>query len=353
MRAIILVGGEGTRLRPLTLSRPKALMPVVGRPLLEWMLLWLKKHGVGDVLLALGYQPAPIKRVFGSGKALGLRIEYVHEKHPLGTGGAIRNASHFIRGTTLVLNGDVLTNVDIGRAVKLHRDRKALATLALVSVEDPTAFGLVRTDSQSRITQFLEKPTMNEAAGESWINAGIYVMEPDAVAEIPQGVTSSVERDIFPKFLFERRPFFAYRQPEAYWIDVGTPARYRRVQDDMLHGRFQVAIPGKLVRPGVWVHPTARIGEHVTFGTGVYVGKGARVHDRAAVGDGTVVGEGVVLASQSVVAGSTILNGASVGRGARVINSTVGFKVKIGEAAVVEHDALMGEGTVISPFSRV
>ncbi len=327
-------------------------MPVVGRPLLEWMLLWLKKYGVKDVLLTLCYKPDPIKKVFGSGKSLGLKIDYIHETHPLGTGGAIRNAGHFVKGTTLVLNGDVLMEVNLQKVLAFHQKKKSLATITLVRVEDPSAYGLVKTDRQQRVLQFLEKPSLEEAGRESYISAGVYMMEPDAVAEIPLGVASSVERDIFPKFLSKRLPFYAYRGG-GYWIDVGTPQRYRMVQDDILHGRFKVAIPGKKVRPGVWVHPQARVEKDVTLGSAVYVGKGAHVKSHAAIGDATVIGEGVVMEPGSVVAGSVILDGTVIGRGARVVNSLIGPGVHIGEFAVVERDSIMGEGTVISPYSCI
>lgn len=356
MRAIILVGGEGTRLRPLTLSRPKALMPVVGRPLLEWMLLWLKQHGVKEVLLTLCYQPDPIKRVFGSGKSHGMRIEYIHETHPLGTGGAIRNAAHFIKDTTLVLNGDVLMNVDLRKVLAFHRRQRALTTITLVRVEDPTAYGLVRSDRRSRVTEFLEKPSLEEIGrtSEAFISAGAYVMEPETVTEIPVGVNSSVERDVFPKLLAKKLPFFAYRDmARGYWIDVGTPQRYRMVQEDILHSRYQALIPGRKIRPGVWVHAEATIERDVSLGTAVYVGKGAHVKSHAAVGDSTVIGDGVVLEAGSVVAGSILMDGVVVSRGARVLNSIIGPHVRIGEFASVEREALLGEGSRVSSYSRI
>ncbi|MBI2362936.1 MAG: nucleotidyltransferase family protein [Elusimicrobia bacterium] len=200
MRAIILTGGLGTRLRPLTADLPKPVLPVINRPFLEHQLLDLRRQGVRDVLLATGFKPRAFARAFGDGKRLGIRLTFAHETRPLGTGGAVRHAADFCRGTTLVLNGDVLQRLDLAGFLKRHAAARAEATIALTRVADPTQFGLVETDRAGLVKRFLEKPSPEEITCDT-INAGAYLFEPSAVASIPPGVLYSLERGLFPELL--------------------------------------------------------------------------------------------------------------------------------------------------------
>src|SRR5207253_1086151 len=260
MKAILLAGGKGTRLRPLTIHTPKPIVPIFNRPFLHYQLDLLKQVSeIDEVILSLNYQPRRIEEIFGDGGDSGLGIKYVVEPAPLGTAGAVRYAGDQLRESVVVFNGDVLTEVDLAAVIALHRDRRAKATIVLTPVDNPTAYGLVETDADSNIRRFLEKPKPDEITCDT-INAGIYVLEPETFDRIPKDTPWSIERSFFPSLIEQGESFVAYVY-RGYWIDIGTPEKYMQVHRDMMDGRFTAyrAAPFAARPSAAWVSPEARI----------------------------------------------------------------------------------------------
>src|SRR6202163_4841028 len=247
MKAILLVGGKGTRLRPLTIHTPKPIVPIFNRPFLHYQLDLLKQvPEIDEVVLSLNYQPRRIEEIFGDGGDTGWSIRYVVEPVPLGTAGAIRYAGESLHESVLVFNGDVLTEVDLAAVVALHRERK----------DNPSAYGLVETDERGNIKRFLEKPGLNEITCDT-INAGIYVLEPDTFDRIPKDTPWSIERSFFPSLIERADTFVAYVY-RGYWIDIGTPEKYMQVHRDIFDGRYQAA-PLAGGPSASWISPNARV----------------------------------------------------------------------------------------------
>ena len=339
LEAILLVGGQGTRLRPLTISTPKPLLPAAGVPFLAHQLARAAASGVGHVVLATCYRADMFDKQlngFSGGaadRAFGLEIEHVTEDPPLGTGGGIRNAASRLRGgpdnPVLVLNGDVLSGHDVAAQLKMHQATGAAATLHLVAVDDPSRFGCVPTDASGRVTAFLEK-TPNPVTNR--INAGCYVLQRRVIDEIPAGRAVSVERETFPALVSSGAVVTGYVD-NAYWLDVGTPEAFVRGSCDLVLGRMPSAAlagpPGPaLVLPGGSVEPGAT------------------------VGDGTVVGAGSLVAAGARVEGSVLLDDVTVAAGARISGSLLGHGVRIGEGVVLD-GAFIGDGAVIAPGNEL
>ncbi|MCZ2526875.1 sugar phosphate nucleotidyltransferase [Streptomyces sp. NPDC059506] len=328
--AILLVGGKGTRLRPLTVHTPKPMVPAAGVPFLSHQLARAREAGVEHIVFATSYLAEVFEPYFGDGSALGLHLEYVTEEEPLGTGGAIRNAAERLTGApgdpVLVFNGDILTGLDIRALVDTHTGSGADVSLHLTRVEDPRAFGLVPTDPTGRVTAFLEKPQTPEEIVTDQINAGAYVFDRAVIDAIPTGRPVSVERETFPGLLRDG----AHLQgmvDSTYWLDLGTPQAFVRGSADLVLGRApSPAVPG-------------RCGDSLVL-------DGADVAPDAKLAGGTVVGPGAVVGAGARIDGSAILDGAVVEPGARIVDSLVGARARIGARTVV-HDAVVGDGAVV------
>ena len=241
MKAVILVGGQATRLRPLTSNAPKAMLPVLNIPFLEYVIRYLSKHRIKDIILAQGYLAQPIESYLGDGSRLGVKLTYVVEDTPLETAGAVKNAEKYLGETCLMLNGDIFSDLDITAMIEHHRERKAKATIALTPVDDPTSYGLVETGARGRISQFLEKPSRSQVT-TNMINAGTYLLEPEILAQIPPQTKVSIEREVFPLLLEQGKPVYAYPS-SAYWMDTGTPEKYLRLHRDLLSGKSSQYTP--------------------------------------------------------------------------------------------------------------
>jgi len=319
-----LVGGEGTRLRPLTESIPKPALTLVDRPFLAYMIEWLAGHGVEEIVLACGFLPDVLREALGDGERAGARIRYVAEPEPRGTAGAIRFAAdqldEDLNERFLALNGDVLTDLDLTALLRAHEERGARATIALHPVEDSSAYGLVRTEERGEVQEFTEK-TGEPVPGE--INAGMYVLERSVLDLIPPGEDVSIERDVFPRLVGDG--LHALRL-DGYWMDIGTPQRYLQASWDILEGRVETRVeptaPGMLVAADANVAADAVIGPRAVLGPGCRVGAGAEIRDSVLL-DGCGVGEGArvagsILAPRVEVAPGAELDGAVVGRNERV-----------------------------------
>src|SRR6187200_946575 len=265
MKAILLAGGKGTRLRPLTVHTPKPIVPIFNRPFLYYQIDQLKQiPEIDEVILSLNYQPRRIEEIFGAGEGLGIRLRYVVEPQPLGTGGAVRYAGDQLTESVVVFNGDVLSQVDLGAVLRLHRERKAKATIVLTPVENPRAYGLVETDGDRNIRRFLEKPDPDEITCDT-INAGIYVLEPETFDRIPKDTAWSIERSYFPSLVERGETFVAYTY-RGYWIDIGTPEKYVQVHRDIMDGRYVAPPFAGLTSPRRCIAPDVRIEDGATIG---------------------------------------------------------------------------------------
>jgi mannose-1-phosphate guanylyltransferase len=326
VKAVVLVGGQGTRLRPLTLTTPKPLLPIANVAFLERQLAWLGRHGVDEVVLSLGYLPEAFQEHFSDDRFGDMKLRFVVEHEPLGTAGGIRFAAEGIDERLLVCNGDVLTDLDLGELLRFHGDRGAAATIALTQVGDPSAFGVVPTRADGEVVAFVEKPPPGQAPS-NWINAGTYVLEPEVIDSIPPRLTVSIERETFPRMLDSPAGLYAMRS-DAYWLDIGTPKKYLQAQLDVARGLLGLPpVKGASDRgDGVWTEAGAEIDETAVVvgpavvGLGARVGAGARV-EASVLGPGTTVGEGGNLLR------SVLLAGATVAPGARVTDEVVGREV--------------------------
>jgi len=349
VKAVMLVGGLGTRLRPLTLHTKKELMPVANRPFLEHVLANLARHGVDEAILTTGYLAEAFEG-FPAERTHGVKLTIVRETTPLDTCGAVKNVESMLDGTFLVCNGDILTSLDITELVKFHRDRDTLGTLTLTPVDDPSAYGLVPTDSDGRIERFIEKPQPDEIV-TNLINAGTYVLEPEILNYVPAGVPFSFERvhegGLFPLLLAEGEALYGFVS-NAYWLDIGTPEKYLRANSDTVSGLVGIEPPGVNEAGGVWlargseIEPTARVSGPASIGTDCRIASRAVIGSRTCIGDGCWIGSdasvdesvlhaGVRVESGAFVVRSVLGSGAVVGAGSRVSDAVIGSGVRIGQ----------------------
>src|SRR5512145_2530671 len=323
MKAILLAGGKGTRLRPLTVHTPKPIVPIFNRPFLYYQIDLLRQvPEIDEVILSLNYQPRRIEEIFGEGEGLGLKLRYVVEPMPLGTAGAVRYAGDNLTESVVVFNGDVLTQVDLAAVLKMHRERKAKATIVLTPVENPRAYGLVEADARGNIQRFLEKPGDDEITCNT-INAGIYVLEPDTFERIPKDIAWSIERSYFPSLIERNETFVAYID-NGYWIDIGTPAKYLQVHRDIMDGRYAAPPFAGAAEPTAWVSPGAKVDEGVEVHGPCFVDEGAVLKAGCKVLPYSVIGRQAHVEDEAVVDGSIIWPNGWIGRQAVVRGAILG-----------------------------
>ena len=323
MRAVVLVGGFGTRLRPLTLQRPKQMLPILDRPMIEWVAGWLSANGIDDVVLSMGYRPEAFRNAYPDGTCAGVTLHYAVEPEPLDTAGAIRFAAQAVgldrsAERFLVVNGDVITDLAIADLVALHDARHAEATIALTAVEDPSRYGVVPIDAEGRVETFIEKPDRADAPS-NWINAGTYVLEPSVIERIPGGRKVSIERETFPAIVADGGLYAL--QSDAAWVDAGTPASYLEVQ-------LQLASRTAWRNDGATIDPTAVVQR-------------------------SVCGAGAVIAARAVVRDSVVGAGAWVEAGATVCGSIVGERARIGAGASIEELCVIGDGQSVADHTEL
>jgi mannose-1-phosphate guanylyltransferase len=341
VQAVILVGGEGTRLRPLTSTVPKPVVPLVDRPFIVYMLEWLERHGVDDVILSCGFLASGMHNVLGDGSQFGLRLRFVEEPEPRGTAGALKYAEPFLDERFLMLNGDVLTDIDLGAQIAQHERTGAVGTLALVPVPDPTAYGLVRLGDDNAVAEFVEKPSADQIDTEL-ISAGAYVLERSVLNLIEPDRKVSIEREIWPKLVGSGLHGFP---TDAYWLDIGTPERYLQGTFDIIEGNVQT---GVLQRLGE--NFTAIAGDVTLTGRVVppaVVERGCDIAAGAHVGSLVVLGENVTVGEHARIERSVVLQGSDVGAGCVLTDCIVSAGVRIGERTVVSGGAVLGEGVTV------
>ncbi len=346
MKAVVMAGGEGTRLRPLTSNRPKPLVPILGKPIAQHIIEHLARAGITEIVVTLYYLAEEIQNYFGDGADLGVKLHYFIEDTPLGTAGAVKMAEEILGDDTfLIVSGDALTDFDIEKAVLAHKTRQAEASLVLYSVSDPREFGVVITEEDGRITRFLEKPSWSEVFSDT-VNTGMYLIEPSVFALMEKGKSYDWSQDIFPKLLEQNRPLFGYVM-EEYWCDVGSHDQYRSAQYEMLEGKTQLPIEGE-ERPGrVFVAKDAVISPEAKLIGPLCIGPGCRIEVGAVVGPSAVLGPGVVVGPGALVSRSILWRGVEIGEDAQSISAVLCGGVTLGKRAKVEEGAVVGDRCVI------
>jgi mannose-1-phosphate guanylyltransferase len=341
MQAVILVGGEGTRLRPLTSTVPKPVVPLVDRPFIVFMLEWLKHHGVDDVILSCGFLATSVRNVLGDGSQLGIRLRFVEEPEPRGTAGALKYAESFLDERFLMLNGDVLTDMDLTAQIAQHEATGATGTLALVAVPDPTNYGLVRLADDNAVEEFLEKPSADQI-DTHLISAGAYVLERSVVDMIDADRSVSIEREIWPRLVGQG--LFGFPS-DAYWLDIGTPERYLQGTFDIIEGNVQTDVLERLGTGYMSVAEdavlTGRVIPPAVVERGCEIGAGAHVGSLVVLGDCVTVGEGARIER------SVVLQGSEIGAGCVLTDCIVAAGVRVGERSVISDGAVLGEGVTV------
>ena len=342
MKGLILAGGKGTRLRPLTINTPKPVVPVANSPFLLYQIDLMRSAGIDEIILSLSYLPRKIEDLLKDGSDYGVWIRYAVEGTPLGTGGAFKNAEEHIDSSTVVFNGDVLTDIDLAAVVAHHREKRAVATLVLTPVENPSAYGLVETSPDGWIQRFIEKPGPDEITCNT-INAGIYVLEPSVLKYMPKGEPYSFERGLFPTLLENKEPVLSFLF-DKYWIDIGTPQKYLEVHQDILSRKFVSGRIGKnaldrsMLARGAIVDANSIIDQDVTIREGVRI-------------ENSVIGKNCKIDAGAHIVDSVLWSGNTVDAEARIAGSLVGKGCYIGRSARLRPGVVLGDKTVVTDFS--
>ena len=352
MKAIILVGGQGTRMRPLTLDIPKPLLPIANIPFIERQIKWLKSYGVDEVVLSLCYLPDQFEEYFASNPIDGVSISYVVEDEPLGTGGAIKFSAGDVEDSVIVCNGDVLTTIDLRELVNLHQSVSSLATIALTRVEDPSAFGVVPTNEAQQVVAFVEKPS-KELAPSNWINAGIYVLSKEFLELIPAGLQVSIERETFPKAIVEGSMYAL--ESDRYWLDIGTVEKYIDAHVDFLAELSEESDSNKYskVAENIFSDGEIQIGEGTVAKSKCLIASGVRI-GRNCVLDSASIGNNVEVGDNSVIDKSVVFDDTVIGSDVRISNSVIGKnsaianKVQLEEFCAIGSNEKIDEGSVFS-----
>ncbi len=339
---MILVGGEGTRLRPLTSNVPKPIVPLVDRPFMAYMLEWLRGHGVEDVIMSCGFLADGVRAVLGDGSAFGLRLRFVEEPEPRGTAGAVKLAEPMLEERFLMLNGDVLTDIDLGAQIAQHEATGARGTLALVPVPDPSAYGLVLLDERGAVREFVEKPDPGRQVQTNLISAGAYVLEREVLDLVPPDRNVSIEREVWPLLVGDG--LYGYAS-DSYWLDIGTPHRYLQGTFDILEGNVETAVRERLGHDRLAIADPERVSGRVV--APALLERGAEVAEGARVGGLVVLGEDVSIGAGSVVERAVILRGARIGERCELRDCIIAPGCRVGPASRITDGAVLGEGAEI------
>jgi mannose-1-phosphate guanylyltransferase / phosphomannomutase len=347
VKAVIMAGGEGTRLRPLTANQPKPMLPLGNRPIMEHIVRHIRNHGFKDIVVTVQFLASQVRNYFGDGSDMGVDLAYATEPTPLGTAGSVRNAAEMLDDTFVVISGDALTDIDLDEVVGFHRRQGALATVALKRVPDPLEFGIVITTDDGRIERFLEKPQWGQVFSDT-INTGIYVLEPEVFAHIEEGQPSDFAADVFPRLLAEGAPLFGF-VADGYWEDVGSLEAYQRAHQDILDGKVKVDVPGFQVRPGVWLGEGAELDPDATLTAPVLIGDFTKVEAAVRLREYTVVGSGVIVKRDAFLHRAIVHDNAYIGPGASLRGCVVGRSADIKRGGRVEDGVVVGDNADIGP----
>jgi mannose-1-phosphate guanylyltransferase len=341
MQAVILVGGEGTRLRPLTSTVPKPVVPLVDRPFISFMLQWLRAHGVDDVIMSCGFLATSVRNVLGDGSGLGIRLRFIEEPEPRGTAGALKYASSMLDERFLMLNGDVLTDIDLTAQIAQHERTEAKATLALVGVADPSAYGLVRLAEDRSVTEFVEKPSSDQI-DTNLISAGAYVLQREILNLIPPDRNVSIEREVWPALIGDGLYGFP---SESYWLDIGTPERYLKGTFDIIEGNVKTAVTERLGAGYLVIDEGADVQGRAI--PPAVIERGVQIARGAHVGSLVVLGENVRVGANSTVERSVIFSGSEIGEDCTLSDCIIAAGCRVGDRTQITGGTVLGEGVTV------
>jgi mannose-1-phosphate guanylyltransferase/phosphomannomutase len=351
MQAVVMAGGEGSRLRPLTINRPKPMVPIVNQPCLGHIFDLLKRHGIEDSFVTLQYLASVIQDSYGDGGAIGMRLRYSVEESPLGTGGSVRQLAGDLDGTFIVISGDALTDIDLTKVITFHKERGAAVTLTLVHVPNPLEYGVVITESDGRIRKFLEKPSWGEVFSDT-INTGIYVIEPRVLERFEVGEVFDFSKDLFPKLLAEGEPLFGYIA-DGYWTDIGSITEYARANADLLNGKVRVESLGHELMPGVWTEGPVEIDESAQITGPVFLGEGVKIGPHTQIIGPTVLRDYVSVDIGAIIDSSIVWRNSYIGERAELHGSLVGRQCALKSRVVLEEGSVIGDHSVVNDHARV
>jgi mannose-1-phosphate guanylyltransferase/phosphomannomutase len=356
MKAVVMAGGEGSRLRPLTLGRPKPMVPLVNRPMLEHVLLLLKRHGITEVIITVQYMATYIQNQMGDGRDLGMTVTYSVEDQPLGTAGSVRQAAESLRDTFLVISGDALTDIDLQSAVDFHMKAKSMATVTLYRVANPLEYGVVVTNSDGRIREFQEKPSWSEVVTDT-INTGIYVLEPSIFEYYERDQVFDFSKDLFPMLLKDEKPLYGF-VAGGYWTDVGNLDEYVRASRDVLAGKVTIDWRGEET-DGIWREPGVDIAPDATLHAPVYLGRDSKIESGAIIHGPTVIGDNTVIERRAHVDRSIIWRNCHIGSHSEIRGSLLADECNVKnnavifENAVIADQSVVGRGAIVQPNVKI
>lgn len=357
MKGVIMAGGAGSRLRPLTCDRPKPMTPLLNKPVMEYAIQLLKTYGISEIAVTLQYLPEHIKDFFGNGSQWGVDLQYFVEEVPLGTAGSVKNAGDFLNETFIVISGDALTDLDLSKAMDFHFSKKSLATLVLTTVDSPLEYGVVVTHGDGRIRRFLEKPGWGEVFSDQ-VNTGIYILQPEVLDEIPPGAKYDFSKDLFPKLLAQQKPLFGFVSP-GYWCDIGNIQQYQRAHTDMLSGKVNLPLPGSEIAHGVRagfdveIHPSAVVNGPALIGDNCRIGPDVIVEPFTVLGNNVTLEKGVSV-KRSILWDNCYIGKNSALRGAILCNRIrTGHNVSVFEGSVVGDDSELGDNSLVKPDVKI
>ncbi|HEU5440379.1 MAG TPA: mannose-1-phosphate guanyltransferase [Ktedonobacterales bacterium] len=345
MKAVVMAGGEGSRLRPLTVTRPKPMVPIVGRPVMEHILNLLKSHGISDVVVTVQYMASAIEDYFGDGSQLGMRVSYSREEVPLGTAGSVKNAEDLLDEPFLVISGDALTDYNLSNIIKYHREKRSLATITLAHVANPLEYGVIITDDRGHVNQFLEKPSWGEVFSDT-INTGIYLLDPAIFNYIEKDKPTDFSQDVFPQMLKKGDPIYGY-VATGYWCDVGNLAEYMRANADALQGRVNVQLTGTDLGGGVWAEDGVEIAPDAQVFGPVWLGHDAKIKDNVMIHGPSVVGPYTIVDDRAQIDRSVVWSNSYIGERAELRGALVGSSTSIKGRAVMFEGAVIGDHSVV------
>ncbi|MER7809789.1 MULTISPECIES: mannose-1-phosphate guanyltransferase [Streptomyces] len=352
MKAVVMAGGEGTRLRPMTSSMPKPLLPVANRPIMEHVLRLLKRHGLNETVVTVQFLASLVKNYFGDGEELGMELTYANEEKPLGTAGSVKNAEEALKDDTfLVISGDALTDFDLTDLIAFHKEKGGLVTVCLTRVPNPLEFGITIVDEGGQVERFLEKPTWGQVFSDT-VNTGIYVMEPEVFDYVEADVSVDWSGDVFPQLMKEGKPIYGY-VAEGYWEDVGTHESYVKAQADVLERKVDVEIDGFEISPGVWVAEGAEVHPDAVLRGPVYIGDYAKIEAGAELREHTVVGSNVVVKTGAFLHRAVIHDNVYIGQHCNLRGCVVGKNTDIMRAARIEDGAVIGDECLVGEESII
>ncbi|HZR40137.1 MAG TPA: mannose-1-phosphate guanyltransferase [Ktedonobacteraceae bacterium] len=358
MKAVVMAGGEGSRLRPLTIRRPKPMVPIVGKPVMEHILNLLKRHGITEIIVTVQYLASNIEDYFGNGSQFGMHITYSREDVPLGTAGSVKNAEEQLTEPFLVISGDALTDYNLTDLINYHQDKKSLATLLLAHVHNPLEYGVIITNEDGHITQFLEKPSWGEVFSDT-INTGIYVLDPQIFSYFEKNSPFDFSQELFPMMLRKGDPIYGYVAPSGYWCDVGNLSEYMRANADVLQGQVNLDIPAKNIGGSIWCEDGVEIDDDAQLYGPVYLGHDCKIKDGAIIHGPSLIGSYTIIDERAQVDRSIVWNNSYIGerselRGAIVGSSTnIKSKAVMFEGSVVGDNSIIQDGAIVQPNVKV